>query len=109
MSQTTKPGRPREWVLNEEISKVYTLLDELKTKNPKTHWSTLKNILEKRLELNGETALLKKINKIYGLIEQTVPIPQRCICGRRLYSYTHRKIENEKEHYWEIFTFCHKL
>jgi hypothetical protein len=106
MSQTKKPGRPREWVLNEEISKVYTLLNELKTKNPKAHWSTLKNILEKRLELRGETDLLQKISKIYGLIEQTIPIPQRCICGRRLYSYTHRKIENEKEHYCEIFARC---
>jgi hypothetical protein len=75
MSQTKKPGRPREWVLNEEISRVYNLLNELKTKNPKAHWSTLKNTLEKRLELSGENDFLQKINKIYGLIEQTIPIP----------------------------------
>jgi hypothetical protein len=46
------------------------------------------------------------MDKIYGLIKQVIPIPPRCICGRQLYSYTYRKVENEKEHYWEIFARC---
>jgi hypothetical protein len=106
MSQTRKRGRPREWVLDEEIIRVHSLLNELKIKNPQAHWSTIKNILKKHLEQSGENNLLQKINKIYGLIEQVIPIPPRCICGCRRYSYTHRKVENEKEHYWEIFARC---
>jgi hypothetical protein len=106
MPQTRKRGRPREWVLDEEIIRAHSLLNELKNKNPQVHWSTIKNTFKKHLEQSGENILLQKIDKIYGLIEQVIPIPPRCICGRRLYSYTYRKVENEKEHYWEIFARC---
>jgi len=106
MSHTRKRGRPREWVLDEEIIKVHSLLYELKIKIPQAHWSTIKNTLKKHLEQSGEDNLLPKIDKIYGLIEQVIPIPPRCICGCRLYSYTYKKVENEREHYWEIFARC---
>ena len=86
MSQTKKPGRP----LLMSFVKWSPVLPVIFVNGPHTH------------NRNHN----QKISKIYGLIEQTIPIPQRCICGRRLYSYTHRKIENEKEHYCEIFARC---
>ncbi len=106
MNQTKRPGRPREWVLNEEIVEIHRLATELKTQNPKVHWSTIKGMLKTRLEQTGRKALLLKMDKLLGLMKQVIPIPPECICGKRIYSYTYRKVENENEHYWEIFARC---
>jgi hypothetical protein len=106
MNKTKRPGRPREWVLNEEIVEIHRLATELKTQNPKVHWSTIKGMLKTRLEQTGRKALLLKLDKLLGLMKQVIPIPPRCICGKRVYSYTYRKAENENEHYWEIFARC---
>src|SRR4030065_442268 len=40
------------------------------------------------------------------LMKQVIPTPGRCICGHRVYSYTYNKVENEREHYWEVFARC---
>ena len=106
MKQARKIGRPREWVLNEEIIEVHRLATELKTKNPKARWSYIEEMLKKQLELHERKDLISKIAKIIGLIRQVIPAPPRCICGHRVYSYTYNKVENEKEHYWEIFARC---
>jgi hypothetical protein len=106
MEQIRRPGRPREWVLDEEIVEMHRLLSELKTQNPKAHWSDIEKMLKTLLEQMGEKDLLSKSDRIFGLIKQTIPIPPRCICGGRVYSYTYRKVENENEHYWEIFARC---
>jgi hypothetical protein len=63
-------------------------------------------MLKKQLELNERRDLLEKIDKIIGLIKQVIPTPPRCICGHRVYSYTYSKVENEMEHYWEVFARC---
>jgi hypothetical protein len=106
MNQTRKPGRPREWVLSEEIVEIHRLSTELKTQNPEAHWSTIKGMLKTQLEQTGRKALLLKLDKLLGLMKQVIPIPPECICGKRIYSYTYRKVENENEHYWEIFARC---
>lgn len=101
-----KPGRPREWVLDEEIVEIHKLSAELKTVNPRVHWSEIKDMLKAKLDQTGRRDLLSKIDKLYGLMKLVIPLPPRCICGGRVYSYTYRKIEDEKEHYWEIFARC---
>jgi hypothetical protein len=106
MTQAKKPGRPREWVLNEEIIEVHRLAIELKTKNPKARWSHIGEMLKKQLELPERKDLRSKMDKIIGLVRQVIPVPPRCICGNRVYSYTYRKVENEREHYWEVFARC---
>lgn len=106
MIQARKPGRPREWVLNEEIIEIHRLATELKTRNPQIHWSKIGGMLKKQLEQNERKDLLSKIDKIIGLMKQVIPMPPRCICGHRVYSYTYKKVENEREHYWEVFARC---
>ena len=106
MTQDRKPGRPREWVLDEEIIEVRRLATELKIKNPKARWSYIESMLKKQLELHERKDLMSKIDKIIGLIKQVIPTPGRCICGHRVYSYTYNKVENEREHYWEVFARC---
>ena len=106
MKQTRKPGRPREWVLNEEIIEIHKLSTELKTQNPRAHWSAINDMLRTQLEQMGRNGLLLKIDKLWGLMRQVIPLPPKCICGNRIYSYTYNKIENEYEHYWEIFARC---
>jgi hypothetical protein len=106
MTQARKPGRPREWVLNEEIIEVHRLATELKTKNPQITSSKIGGMLKKQLEQNERKDLLSKIDKIIGLMKQVIPTPPRCICGHRAYSYTYKKVENEREHYWEVFARC---
>jgi hypothetical protein len=101
-----KPGRPREWVLNEEIVEIHRLANELKTQNPVAHWSTIKDMLRTQLEQRGKKDLLSKLEKLLGLMKQVIPSPPPCICGHRVYSYTYNKVENESEHYWEIFARC---
>ena len=106
MMQTKKLGRPREWVLNEEIVEIHRLSTELKTQNPEAHWPDIKDMLKTRLEQKGRKDLLLKLDKLYGLVKQVIPLPPQCICGNRVYSYTYNKVENENEHYWEIFARC---
>jgi len=106
MTQVRKAGRPREWVLNEEIIEVHRLAARLKTDNPKMHWSQIEGILKSHLERDDRQDLLSKIDKIVGLVNQVIPTPPRCICGHRVYSYTYNKVENEREHYWEVFARC---
>jgi len=106
MMQTKKLGRPREWVLNEEIVEIRRLSTELKTQNPEVHWPDIKDMLKTRLEQMGRKDLLLKLDKLYGLVKQVIPLPPRCICGNRVYSYTYNKVENENGHYWEIFARC---
>jgi hypothetical protein len=106
MNQTKKPGRPREWVLNEEIVEIHRLATELKTQNPLAHWSSIKGMLRTQLEQRERKDLLLKLDKLWGLIRQVIPLPPPCICGHRVYSYTYNKVENENEHYWEIFARC---
>lgn len=106
MNQTRKPGRPREWVLNEEIVEIHRLATELKTQNPKAHWSTIKGMLRTQLEQRERKDLILKLDKLLGLMKQVIPSPPPCICGHRVYSYTYNRVENENEHYWEIFARC---
>lgn len=106
MTQDRKPGRPQEWALNEEITEVYRIATELKSQNPDAHWSAIEGLLKTQLEQKGKKQLLSKLDKITGLVKQTIPVPPRCICGRRVYSFTFNKVENENEHYWEIFARC---
>jgi len=106
MKQTRKPGRPREWVLNEETIEIHKLSTKLKTQNPRAHWSAINDMLKTQLEQMGRKDLLLKIDKLWGLMRPVIPLPLKCICGNRIYSYTYNKIENEYEHYWEIFARC---
>ena len=106
MTQIRKRGRPRTSVLNEELVEVHKLLNELRIQNPQAHLHSLQDTLRNRLEQNERKDLLIKMDQIFGLMKQVIPKPPRCICGRRIYSYTYRKEENEKEHYWEIFARC---
>src|SRR5512135_2286248 len=106
MTQGRKVGRPREWVLNEEIIEIHRLATQLKTQNPQKHWSQIEDMLKRRLERDERQELLSKIDKILGLVNQVIPAPPRCICGHRVYSYTYNKVENEMEHYWEVFARC---
>lgn len=101
-----KLGRPREWVLDEEIVEIHKLFNELKMQNPRSHWSDIKEMVKTKLDRAGRKDLLSKLDKLYGLMKQVIPLPTRCICGGRVYSYTYRKIEDETEHYWEIFARC---
>jgi hypothetical protein len=103
MKQTRERGRPREWVLDEEIIEIHRLATELKKQNPMAHWSTIKDMLRTQLEQTGRKALLLKLDKLLGLVKQVIPTPPRCICGNRVYSYTYRK---EESGYWEIFARC---
>jgi hypothetical protein len=104
MVQSRKPGRPREWVLNEEIVEIHRLSFELKTQNPTAHWSDLKDMLKTNLERTNRRDLLLKLDKLWGFMRQIIPLPPRCICGGSSYSYTYRK--DEEEHHWEIFARC---
>ena len=106
MTQARKPGRPREWVLNEEIIEIHRLATELKINNPQVHWSNIEGMLKNQLGKHKRKDLLSKLDKIIGLMKQVIPAPPRCICGRRVYSYTYNKVENEREHYWEVFARC---
>ena len=106
MNQARKPGRPQEWALDEEITQVYRISAELKTQNPHAHWSTIKDMMKNQFEEKGKKNLLSKLDKITGLVKQVIPLPPRCICGGRVYSFTFNKVENENEHYWEIFARC---
>jgi len=106
MTQTRKPGRPREWVLNDEIIEVHRLAIILKTENPQANWLEIEVALKKQLEQDKRRELLPKLDKIIGLMKQIIPTPPRCICEQRAYSYTYNKIENEREHYWEVFARC---
>jgi len=101
-----KPGRPREWVLDEEIVEVHRLSTELKTQHPRVHWSAIRNMLKTQLEQTERQDLLLKLDKLWGLVKHVIPLPPRCICGNRVYTYAYRKVENENEHYWEIFARC---
>jgi hypothetical protein len=105
MKQLRKAGRPREWVLNEEIVEIHRLITELKMQNPKAHWSDVERMLKIQLEQQERKDLLSKFDKLCGLAKQVIPFPPRCICGRRVYSYTHR-VEKENEHSWEILARC---
>jgi hypothetical protein len=106
MTLAGKPGRPREWVLNEEIIEAHSLAAKLKTENSQAHWSQIEGLLKKQLEYDRRKDLLSKLDKIIGLMKQVIPTPPRCICGHRVYSYTYNKVENEREHYWEVFARC---
>lgn len=104
MVQPRKPGRPREWVLNGEIVEIHRLSFELKKQNPRAHWSAIKEMLKTKLEQMDRRDLLLKLDKLWGLMRHTIPLPSRCICGGSSYSYTYRK--DEDEHYSEIFARC---
>jgi hypothetical protein len=104
MALRKKAGRPREWVLNEEIIEIHRLSTELKTRHPTAHWSAIKEMVRTQLEETGKKELLLKFDKLWGLTKQTIPLPPRCICGDSSYSYTYRKDDNE--HYSEIFARC---
>jgi hypothetical protein len=106
MEQIRKVGRPREWVLDEEIVQVHRLAAQLKTENPQMHWSYIEAMLKRQLEQNERKDLLSKLDKIIDLMKQVIPTPGRCICGHRVYSYTYNRVESEREHYWEVFARC---
>jgi len=57
MKQTRKPGRPREWVLNEETIEIHKLSTKLKTQNPRAHWSAINDMLKTQLEQMGRKDL----------------------------------------------------
>ncbi len=104
MAQTRKAGRPREWVLDEEIIEIHRLSFELKEQNPTARWSDIKKMLETQLRRMNRNELLVKLDKLLGLMRHAIPLPPRCICGGKIYSYTYRKPENEQN--WEIFARC---
>ncbi|PIU59878.1 hypothetical protein COS86_01925, partial [Candidatus Bathyarchaeota archaeon CG07_land_8_20_14_0_80_47_9] len=79
MMQTKKLGRPREWVLNEEIIEIHKLSTELKTQNPEAHWPDIKDMLKTQLEHRGRKDLLLKLDKLWGLMKQVIPLPPQCI------------------------------
>jgi hypothetical protein len=106
MSRAKKRGRPREWVLNEEIIEIHKLLVELKKRNTEASLSEIKDILRIELERKKNLELLSKLDKTWGLIKQVIPFPSRCICGRGVYSYTYNEVKTESERYWEIFARC---
>jgi hypothetical protein len=106
MTEARSAGRPREWVLDEEIVEAHRLSAELKSQNPQARWSNIKDMLKTRLEQINRKDLLLKLDKIWGLMNHVIPLPPRCICGRRVYSYTYNRVESENEHYWEIFARC---
>ena len=86
MKQTRKPGRPREWVLNEETIEIHKLSTRLKTQNPRAHWSAINDMLKTQLEQMGRKDLLLKIDKLWGLMRPVIPLPLKCICGNKIYS-----------------------
>ncbi|HEX9260895.1 MAG TPA: hypothetical protein VF893_00020 [Candidatus Bathyarchaeia archaeon] len=92
--------------MNEEIIAIHKLATQQKTENPQAHWSQIESMLKKQLEQNDRKDLLLKLDKIVGLMKQVIPTPPRCICGHRVYSYTYNRVENEREHYWEVFARC---
>ena len=106
MKQDRKPGRPREWVLDEEIIEIHKLTAKLKTQNPNAHWSAIRDMLKTQLEQEKKQDLLSKLDKLWGLMRQVIPVPPRCICGSRVYVYTYGKVEDEKQHSWGIFARC---
>jgi hypothetical protein len=106
MERIIKPGRPREWVLDEEIIEIHRLSADLKTQHPEAHWSDIKGLLKTRLEQAGKDDLLSKLDRLWGLMRHVIPLPPRCICGGRVYSYTYKKGEDMDEHYWEVFARC---
>ncbi len=106
LTEERSAGRPREWVLDEEIVEAYRLSVELKSQNPQARWSNIKDLLKTRLEKVNRKDLLSKLDKIWGLMNHVIPLPPRCICGKRVYSYTYNRVESEDEHYWEIFARC---
>jgi len=106
MEQTAKPGRPREWVLDEEIIEIHRLATDLKAQHLQARWADVKELVKTQLEQTGKNDLLSKLDKLWGLMKHAIPLPPRCICGGRIYSYTYKKGEDEDEHYWEIFARC---
>jgi len=60
-------------------------------------------MLKTELEQTRRRDLLSKLDKLWGLVRQVIPLPPECICGNRVYSYTYRKDENG---HWEIFARC---
>lgn len=104
MVQSRKPGRPREWVLDSEIVEIHRLSFELKEQNSRAHWPAIKEMLKTKLEEMNKRDLLSKLDKLWGLMRQTIPLPPRCICGGSSYSYTYKK--DGDEHYSEIFARC---
>jgi hypothetical protein len=63
MTQARKPGRPREWVLNEEIVEVHRLAAQLKTENPQMHWSQIESMLKKQLGLRKRKEPLSEVRQ----------------------------------------------
>lgn len=106
MARTKKRGRPREWALDEEIIEIHKLTTELKKQNPGASLSEIKGILKTELERTKKVDLLSRLDKILGLMKQVIPLPPRCICGNKVYSYANRKVEEENVHSWEIFARC---
>jgi len=106
MKQKRKPGRPREWVLNDEIIEIHKISTELRKQNPKVHLSDFESMLKVRLEQLGKNDLLSRFDKLWPLMKRVIPLPPQCICGNRVYSYAYRKVESKHEHYWEIFARC---
>ena len=104
--RTRRVGRPREWVLNDEIAEVHRISSKLKTQHPRAHWSAIKDMLRTQVGETHRTDLLSKLDKLWDLMVQVIPLPPRCICGERVYSYTYRKIESKYEHRWEILARC---
>jgi len=106
MNQRRKPGRPRVWVLDDEIIEMHRLSNELRTQNPAVHGSSIKHMLKARLEQLGKSDLLLRFDRLWSLMKQVIPLPPPCICGSRIYSYNYRKVESKHEHSWEIFARC---
>ena len=102
--KTKRRGRPRQWVLNDEIAEVRKLVFQLKKQDPSTDLLNMKNIVRSRIEENGELA--NKFDRIWDLLHLTIAFPPRCVCGIKVYTFTLRRVEAEKEHRWEVFARC---
>jgi hypothetical protein len=101
-----KAGRPRTWVLNDEIVEIHRLSTKLQEQNPETSLVDIKSLLKAQLEQEGRTDFVQKFNRLWTLMMHVIPLPPTCICGETSYSYTHRKVDSDREHYWEIFARC---
>lgn len=101
-----KRGRPREWVLDEEIIEVRELIFELKKQKPEMNLTEMRSMIESELEQENNKELARRIDRIWDLLKLLIPVPPRCVCGNKVYTYTFRRVEKKHEHRWEVYARC---
>ena len=103
MAIVRRRGRPLEWVLNDELIETHKLVSGLKRQHPNAHWADIRFMLETKLTQSGREDLLSKIDRLWGLMKQVIPVPPRCVCDGSSYSYTYKK---DEDGHWEILARC---